>query len=104
MVRDPRKVGQPRVSSKSLIATGTPSSGDSGAPFSQRSSEACAWSKLVPSSIRQKELTFPSSFLTRERSAAATSTGEISLAAKAADNCGAFQCQGSDISVQPCLK
>src|SRR5579872_3407644 len=36
MVREPRKVGQPRVRNKSLTAIGTPSSGESGAFFIQR--------------------------------------------------------------------
>ena len=38
-VFEPRSVGQPRVSSRSLIETGTPSSGPTGAPRCQRSSE-----------------------------------------------------------------
>src|SRR5271169_70536 len=40
MVREPRNVGQPRVRSKSLIDTGTPSRMSVGVPASQRASEA----------------------------------------------------------------
>ena len=42
IVSEPRRVGQPRVNNKSLIATGTPSSGDKGALCIQRFSDSCA--------------------------------------------------------------
>src|SRR5579885_3818144 len=40
--REPRSVGHPSVSRRSLIATGTPSSGDSGLPSAQRLSDSSA--------------------------------------------------------------
>ena len=95
MVRDPRKVGQPRVSRMSFTATGTPSSGESGASFAQRSSEARACAKVVASSIRQKALTLASSLAIRASSDLATSTGESSALSNAADRRGAFHCQSS---------
>ncbi len=42
MVFEPRKVGQPRVSRRSLMETGTPSSRPRGAPFAQRFSDCFA--------------------------------------------------------------
>src|ERR1019366_4930136 len=97
MVQEPRRVGQPRVSSKSFTATGTPSSGDSGADFIQRASDDCACAKVAGSSIRQKALTLPSSEAMRPNKALTTSTGEVSRLAKAAARRGAFQCQNSDM-------
>ena len=42
VVFEPRSVGQPRASSRSLMEAGTPSSGPAGEPAIQRASEACA--------------------------------------------------------------
>ena len=44
---EPRSVGQPRTSSKSLISVGTPSTGPCGAPFIQRASLALAWAESL---------------------------------------------------------
>src|SRR3984957_16629201 len=101
MVREPRKVGQPRVRNRSLIATGTPSSGESGVFVIQRASAARACSRVVGSSIRQKALVFLSSVAMRARSTRATSTGEVSCTAKAFDSRGAFHCQSSVMLEMP---
>src|SRR5665213_3955324 len=55
-VSEPRRVGQPLVTSKSFTATGTPSSGDCGSPSIQRFSDASACASDVSASITQKEL------------------------------------------------
>jgi len=49
--RLPRRVGQPFVTRRSFTATGTPSSGDSGSPASQRASDASAIASEVPVSM-----------------------------------------------------
>src|SRR5262249_36047495 len=51
-VREPRSVGQPLVSRMSLTATATPSSGEAGAPFRQRASEARASASAAARSTR----------------------------------------------------
>ena len=94
-VSDPRRVAQPLVSRRSLTATGTPSSGDSGSPASHRSSEASACLSVVGASIRQKALTCASSASMRPRRAPTTSTGESSFEANAADNSAAVISCGS---------
>ena len=53
MVFDPRNVGQPRVSTMSLIEVGTPSSGPAGAPRRQRASESRAAAIAASPSTRQ---------------------------------------------------
>src|SRR5262245_10060651 len=50
----PIEAGQPLTRTSSLIDTGTPSSGDSGAPFFQRRSEARAGLSAISPSMRQK--------------------------------------------------
>ena len=57
IAREPRSVGQPRVTSRSLIATGTPSSGPAGSPRLQRASEARASACAASASTRQNALT-----------------------------------------------
>src|SRR5512147_2144610 len=47
IVFEPRRVGQPRVSSRSLIEAGTPSSNPFGAPFFQRASDSLALASAV---------------------------------------------------------
>ena len=53
MVFDPRRVGQPRVSTMSLIDVGTPSRWPIGAPVRHRASEARAAAIAPSSSTRQ---------------------------------------------------
>jgi len=52
-VRDPRRVGQPRVRIRSLIDTGTPSSGPAGSARRQRSVLAAAEARALVASTRQ---------------------------------------------------
>ena len=87
---EPRKVGQPLVSNKSLIATGTPSSADSGALFCQRACDAFACARAAAASSRQKALMLLSRLSIRTSNALVTSTGENVLAAKPADKSAAF--------------
>src|SRR5579871_2303129 len=55
-VFEPRRVGQSLVRRRSLTATGTPSSGDSGSPPSQRDSDCSACARETSGSRWQKEL------------------------------------------------
>ena len=80
MVSEPRRVAQPLVRRRSLIATGTPSSGDSGLPSCQRASDASASAMEASWSTRQKELMLASSASIRPRQASAASTGDASPA------------------------
>ncbi len=94
-VSEPRRVAQPLVSSRSLMATGTPSSGDSGSPSSQRFSDASAIVSVAWTSIWQKALIEESSASMRPRHASVTSTGESSRDSKAAESSAAFISCGS---------
>ena len=73
---DPRSVGQPRVSSRSLIDTGTPSSTPHGSPRAHRSSDARAAVSAAASSTRQNALTRGSSRAMRASTALVASTGD----------------------------
>ena len=73
---EPRSVGQPRVSSRSLIDTGTPSSAPHGSPRAQRSSDARAAVSAAASSTRQNALTRGSSRAMRASTALVASTGD----------------------------
>src|SRR5688572_4617023 len=53
VVFEPRRVGQPLASTRSLTLVGTPSTGPSGAPFIHRASEALAAARAPSASIRQ---------------------------------------------------
>jgi hypothetical protein len=75
---EPRTVGQPRVRSRSLIATGTPSSGPAGSPRAQRASEAPASASARSGSTRQNAFSASSPRAMRSSAASATSTGESS--------------------------
>lgn len=76
MVALPRRVGMPWVRIRSLIDTGTPSSGPMGVPCCQRWVLArAAWA--APSGSRwQKALSVPSTRSMRPNTALATSSGE----------------------------
>jgi hypothetical protein len=76
---EPRSVGQPLVSSRSLTATGTPSSGPAGSPRPQRASEARASARAAPSSTRQNAFSSPSDRMWPSI-ASVTSTGDSSRA------------------------
>ena len=52
-VFEPRSVGQPFASTRSLIDAGTPSTGPAGSPFCQRASDARAAASAPASSTRQ---------------------------------------------------
>src|SRR5690554_5124147 len=54
---DPRRVGQPSVSSRSLMLVGTPSRSPAGLPATQRASDARAWASADSSSTRQYAFT-----------------------------------------------
>jgi hypothetical protein len=75
-VREPERVGQPRVSSRSLIDTGTPSSGPSGASRNQRSSDACAADNARSASTKTNALKRGSSCSMRASTRRVTSTGD----------------------------
>ncbi len=53
IVFEPRSVGQPCASTRSLIDAGTPSTGPAGAPFIQRASDARAAASARSASTRQ---------------------------------------------------
>jgi hypothetical protein len=94
-VSDPRRVGHPFVRRRSLIATGTPSSGESGSPSSQRFSDSSACRSESAASIWQNELISASRASIRARHASATSTGDNSLSEYAADSSAAPSSCGS---------
>src|ERR1051325_6252618 len=73
---DPRNVGKPRISTMSLIVTGTPSIALSGAPWRQRCSEARAAAKAPSRSTKTKALRLGCSAAMRPSSLSAASTGE----------------------------
>ncbi len=98
-VLEPRKVGQFFVSNKSLIATGTPSSGDSASPAIQRASASSAFCCTACVSTKQNALVRESSASIRPRQLSTTSTGERSLAANAVDNSAAVISCGSCIGI-----
>ncbi len=76
MEYEPRSVGQSRVSSRSLIDTGTPSSAPHGSPRAQRASDARADFTAAASSTRQNALTRGSSRAIRANTAVVASTGD----------------------------
>ncbi len=55
-VSEPLSVGQPLVSTMSLMVSGTPSSGPAGAPLAQRSSDAFAAARAPSASTSWKAL------------------------------------------------
>src|SRR5205814_5554781 len=57
IVFEPRSVGQPRARIKSLIETGTPSSGPIGAPLIQRVSDSVALATAASPSTRDRKST-----------------------------------------------
>ena len=77
---EPRSVGQPWVTSRSLTPTGTPSSGPAGSPRAQRASDARAPVSAASASTRQNALSSPSRSSIRASAASASSTGERSPA------------------------
>ncbi len=95
MVREPRSVGQPLVSSKSLIATGTPSSGDNGSPACQRASDSSASLRAESRSTRQNALISASSASMRPRQDSVTSTGERPRSWNACESSAAESSWGS---------
>ena len=74
-VRDPRRVGHPAVSSRSLIDAGTPSRGPSGASRIQRASDALACSS-ASGAMKQKAFRAGFNRSIRSRIALVASTGE----------------------------
>ena len=72
---DPLRVGQPRVSVTSLMATGTPSRSPRGSPFAQRLADARAARCARPASTSCQALSVGSSASMRASSAASTSGG-----------------------------
>ena len=78
IAREPRSVGQPLVKSRSLTATGTPSSGPAGSPRLQRASDARASARAASASTRQNAFRSPSSASIRSSAADAASTGDSS--------------------------
>ena len=72
---EPRSVGQPRVSSMSLIEAGTPSAGPSGFPARQRRVDALACASAACSSTRTNALTSPSWARMASSAARAASSG-----------------------------
>ena len=80
-VREPRSVGQPRTSSRSLISVGTPSTGPCGSPFIQRFSLAFAWVSASSGRTATMALNVLSCRSIWARQLFATSTGENFLRA-----------------------
>src|SRR3954454_17007794 len=78
-MREPRRVGNPRISTRSLIVTGTPSSGPSGAPSRQRRSAARAASSAPSRSMTQNAFSFGCSASARSSNASTASTGDSAL-------------------------
>ncbi len=73
---EPRLVGNPRSSIKSLIVAGTPSTGDSGCPARQRPSDSRAAARATSRSTTQNALSFGCRSSSRANSASAASTGD----------------------------
>ena len=78
-VFEPRRVGQPRVRSRSLIDAGTPSSWPMGAFLSQRCSDCFAFCIACFLSTRQNAFRIGLSRSTRSSTARVTSTGETAF-------------------------
>src|SRR3954447_9242025 len=76
VVCEPRRVGQPRVISRSLIEVGTPSSAPIGSPRRHRSSDAAAAVTAPSASTRQNALTGGSAAAIRSSTARVASTGD----------------------------
>jgi hypothetical protein len=77
-VRLPRRVGQPRVRMRSLIDTGTPSSGPSVAPACQRAVLSRAAASAESCATRQKAFSSGFSASMRASTACVASSGEAS--------------------------
>jgi len=75
---DPRKVGQPRVSSRSLIDSGTPSNGLNGDFACQRRSDSAAAPSADSSSTRRNALSSPSCAAIAAKAARTAAIGESS--------------------------
>ena len=75
-VLEPRRVGQPRVRSRSLIDAGTPSSNPFGSLFRHRASDSLALASAAFSSTRQKQFNTGLSLSMRASTARVASTGE----------------------------
>ena len=75
-VRLPRRVGHPRVRMRSLIDTGTPSSGPIGSPRDHRASLAVAAAIASSAATRQKALIVGSTASIRSSTARVASTGD----------------------------
>jgi hypothetical protein len=73
---EPRKVGKPRISTMSLIVTGTPSSGPSDMAWRQRCSEARAAARAPSRSTTQKALSRGSKASIRANRISAASIGD----------------------------
>jgi hypothetical protein len=80
IVREPRSVGRPRVSSRSLTDVGTPSIRPAGSPACQRFSDSRAASSALSASTRQNALTAPSCVAIRSSASCVASTGDRSPA------------------------
>ena len=78
-VFEPLKVGQPLVSSRSLIETGTPSSAPRGSPFIQRASDSFA-AASASGAMKQNAFSTGLSLSMRCKAARVTSSGEARLA------------------------
>ena len=78
-VFEPLRVGQPRVSSRSLIETGTPSSAPRGSPFIQRASDSFA-AASASGAMKQNAFSTGLSLSMRCKAARVTSSGEARLA------------------------
>ena len=72
----PSGSGKPRVAMFSLMVTGTPSSGPSGAPSRQRASEAAAWASAASGSAAQVACRCGSQHAMWASTACTTSVGE----------------------------
>src|SRR5258706_11510523 len=77
IVREPRSVGQPFVTSRSLIETGTPSRSPFGSPFSHLFSDSFALFIEDVESRKQNAFSTGFSFSILSRTAFVTSTGEM---------------------------
>ena len=73
---EPRNVDQPRVSKRSLIDVGTPSTRPRGALMRQRSSDLRASSRALSASTRRKAFKAGSCFSMRASAARVASTGD----------------------------
>ena len=97
IVFEPRRVGQPRVSNRSLIDVGTPSTSPLGSPFIQRASDARALSSANAGSTWQKAFSTGLSASTRFSTAWVTSTGESFFARYWARSSVAERAQRSEV-------